>query len=429
MFAVGYWYLMPKGFPVSHIRFWINSVCLPFVGVACALGLFALFRKHETLLKCLVLIFGITAVGAGITATFLFPESVSGVFLMLVIPCSILGVLPTVLIFWSLKSRPVAGWLKIVCLCVGLGISLFLPWSQRGADPATTPMNLPLPAFPTSLHEPVSSLALSETVTLFPQKGEIRIQNGETALVVYPLLTFSSRSPDRFWTIFAPPTKRVGPPRSLIGLHHEAGMATMAYDYDGRSVLHVRTSNPDSVVNVESFTELPYPVYSHLNAFTMLRFAGKETLNISFSPCPELIEIRPADYPFGRPARLAYLDAEHVLRVVEAHDAEKGPFRTLAKGKLNEDEPLHMMLYDGKNAVCRVTFHDWAKQASTQLSPTAGWSLPENALQFLLHENSSDNEGFIVMTLAGTGIGRGWDSVGHAAGIYRNSMTISHITR
>jgi hypothetical protein len=204
-------------------------------------------------------------------------------------------------------------------------------------------------------------------------------------------------------------------------------MATLVYNYDGRSVLQVNTSSQDSVVAVESFTELPYSVYSHLNAFTILRFAGKETLSISFSPCPTMVEITPSDYPFGRPVRLAYLDAERILRVVEAHNAEKGPFKTLAEGTLNQGESLSMAIYDGKNAVFRVTFYDWAKQTSRQLSPTAGWGLPENAIQFSLHEKSSGNEGFIVITLASTSVGRGFDSVGHAAGIYQNNMTVERL--
>jgi hypothetical protein len=33
----------------------------------------------------------------------------------------------------------------------------------------------------------------------------------------------------------------------------------------------------------------------------------------------------------------------------------------------------------------------------------------------------------IWITLAGTSVGRGWDSVGHKQGIYRNQMTIESL--
>ena len=77
-------------------------------------------------------------------------------------------------------------------------------------------------------------------------------------------------------------------------------------------------------------------------------------------------------------------------------------------------------------AVWRIDLKDWAKQASHQLSPTAGWGLPENAIEFFLSYNyrEAKNVGMIFFTLAGTSVGRGRDSVGHGAGIYRNSMII-----
>ena len=47
-----------------------------------------------------------------------------------------------------------------------------------------------------------------------------------------------------------------------------------------------------------------------------------------FSPSPdEIIDVLQADYPFGRPARFAFLDDAGQFHVCEASSGEKGPFR------------------------------------------------------------------------------------------------------
>ena len=72
--------------------------------------------------------------------------------------------------------------------------------------------------------------------------------------------------------------------------------------------------------------------------------------------------------------------------------------------------------------------HDWARKASAQLSPAAGWGVPENAIEFSLGHRGGRGEGFVFITLAGTSVGRGFDSVGHAPGVYRNAMTIKPVS-
>jgi hypothetical protein len=83
-----------------------------------------------------------------------------------------------------------------------------------------------------------------------------------------------------------------------------------------------------------------------------------------------------------------------------------------------------MTLSDGEEPVFRLTFHDWRSQLSTQLSPTAGWGVPVNAIEFSLQSDASDSPASVFLTLASTSIGRGYDSVGHRAGVYRNRVTI-----
>jgi hypothetical protein len=113
-----------------------------------------------------------------------------------------------------------------------------------------------------------------------------------------------------------------------------------------------------------------------------------------------------------------------VFRVVEAASGEKGPFRELAAGPLARGAPLVVTLLDGDRPVCELELMDWAAQASVELSPTAGWGLPANAVEF---ERLGDSPGEAValwVTLAGTSVGRGWDSVGHRAGVYRNWINV-----
>ena len=83
-----------------------------------------------------------------------------------------------------------------------------------------------------------------------------------------------------------------------------------------------------------------------------------------------------------------------------------------------------MTFYDDGRALCVVTLDDFASQASTDLSPTAGWGLPMNAIEFSRDNERGTSSASVFVTLTGTSVGRGWDSVGHAAGTYRNRMHV-----
>ena len=97
---------------------------------------------------------------------------------------------------------------------------------------------------------------------------------------------------------------------------------------------------------------------------------------------------------------------------------------------LNVPTPWIFTLYDNDTPQCLITLEDWAAQASTQLSPTAGWGFTENAISFQLLLPSEPNElstGFIYISLANTSTGRGFDSVGHTAGLYRNRIRVESL--
>ena len=171
-------------------------------------------------------------------------------------------------------------------------------------------------------------------------------------------------------------------------------------------------------VNVKNDT------YSHLNSFCTLDVSGHHGLSLTFSPCPSsTIEILPADYPVGRPARFAYFDGTEFL-VVEAASGEKGPFRTLASGPLRRDDHLAITINHSATPVATIVLEDWARQASTALSPTAGWGVPMNAIEFQRVGPRTTSHARIWVSLAATSVGRGWESVGHRSGIYRNRMRI-----
>jgi hypothetical protein len=229
-----------------------------------------------------------------------------------------------------------------------------------------------------------------------------------------------SRSPDRGWTLLAGANDRIGPPRRY------AGSSANAYHYAGEEPAILRLATPSGdTLHIEAETVLPAAVYSHLNSFCAMEISGHHRLFIAFSPIPEQrIEVTFSEYPVGRPSRFAYLDGAYDLHVVEAESGEKGPFTELARGPLAAGSSLGLTLFDDQQPIAHLDLADFAAQASTQASPTAGWGVPENAIEFSLSRDRADAPAMIFITLAGTSVGRGWDSVGHAPGLYRNRIDI-----
>ena len=72
--------------------------------------------------------------------------------------------------------------------------------------------------------------------------------------------------------------------------------------------------------------------------------------------------------------------------MVQATSGEKGLFHPLASGRLDRGQPLTITILDRDQPVASLTLLDWSSQASTELSPTAGWGLPQNAIEFSLSE-------------------------------------------
>src|SRR6202034_1761945 len=98
-----------------------------------------------------------------------------------------------------------------------------------------------------------------------------------------------------------------------------------------------------------------------------------------------------------------------------------------ASGPLQRGEPLEITLLDEGRPEGRITLADWAQQAGVALSPTAGWGVPVNAIEFSASGDEPEAPASIFVTLAGTSVGRGWDCVGHSAGTYRNRILLEAV--
>jgi len=429
--AALWWWLQPGGFPWNHPRFWINRV-MPVVAMGWCLGsLLALHREDRGRLAVWLPAWPAVWAGIAIAGKLVFPITLHlawlvpmagavGMAAMLIPDCRRVAQVPT---HWRLLLAVVCGW-----VLVGLAAIL----AQLPPPPGTLPLlaGMPKVEAPGAVASPTApgAISLGRDVMVYPSEGSLTVRMAPLTVTVSPLLSFISRSPDGCWTVLARPGDRAGPEPKLRRVNQLAPSSwLLGYDFPGQgpaSLNVVHDADRKSVV-VDAATRLDRTTFSHLTSFCDMEVRGHHRLSLGFSPCPDArIEVTRFDYPFGRPARFAYVDGERRFRVVEASSGEKGPFHILAEGQLSLADPLSILLFDEDRAIGRITLHDWSAQASTQLSPTAGWNVPVNAIEFSLNDEAPSSPASIFITLAGTSVGQGWDSVGHAAGTYRNRITI-----
>jgi hypothetical protein len=420
--AFGWWWVMPGGFPVSHPRFWVNSV-LPWVVMVTAIaGVRAIHRRQSgptAVLTTVAAVFWMTIVVAGCVV---FPITArgrlfSGLLVLLAAAGARIGLAPA----WSRSRRAELGG-----AAAAIAAALLVVFSQRGPAPSTHPSDVRINDFgpDRNVDKGIVLIQRGDRVQILPGDGSASFAAGNALVEVKPLVHFESRSPDRCWTILAPPAARRPLPLREVGRKWEDKLVRIRY-YEPAQTLSVDTSEPDSCL-LEGVTQLDEPVYSHLNSFSEVRVEGHGgELSLTFSPCGDVTFTVPSsDYPVGRPVRFAYLGADGLFRVVEATSAEKGPFTTLAEGPLARDEALVIGIRVNGKRAARVTFLDFAAQASTELSPTAGWGVPQNSIEMRRLGEIRAAPVQLWLTLAGTSVGRGFDSVGYAAGTYRNRVKI-----
>jgi hypothetical protein len=416
--AAGYFWLCPKGFPPESSRFWLNSV-LPIALSAVAIaGLMAMHRQRWTTAATVVLFFAMAWLCGAIAGRFIFPISLRGFWLFALVIATAGFLCFSVLVRGERQSLPVL----LISAVLGSSTGYFAIWAQRAPLASTEPSNIRLPEIASKEISTILSenIRISREFAFQPSSGQLAMEIEGIRLQYAPLLDFDRISPDRFWSLFAPANVHY---RRPIGTEILETKRTIAYDDD--SVVELSSPAVDSSLRVTAFTPLRQDTYSHLNTFCYFEISGHDRLSLSFSPCPDTpIEVLPADYPTGRPARLVYVDTADKFRIVEARSGEKGPFRQLASGRLKRGQQLTIELRDEGQAIVWITLEDWSQQVSTDLSPTAGWNLPVNSIQFQRFSDDADSPVGIWITLAGTGVGRGWETVGHRAGIYRNSVIL-----
>ena len=418
--------LMPGGFPLWHPQFWANRVMPIVIVAAMFIGLIGTWTKRHGWQRAIV---DATAVGwttALIVSVVVYPISARRFLLPALCGTFFMWVA------WWIASRGSRSWNQrsIVAAILAVLVGGFVPWLQRGPRPATRPTDTVIPR--EFLHQQQESsepvICLSETVTVRPSFGELCIRCQGLRLEVCPLLTFESRSPDRCWTILAPEHLRYEPRRCFLGLRRENEQLVMHYQDIASHQLRV-LSGDDPICTLETITHLSTPVYSHLNTYCQATITGHRRLSLSFSPCPGTsVEVKPSDYPTGRPVRFAYVDTQGTFRVVEARSGEKGPFRTLAQGAVSGTDPLEIVVHDEGVPQFAIVLADWLKQADTTLSATAGWGVSCNSIEFSLVGDSPSDMTMLWISLSATSVGRGWNSVGHCAGTYRNRCLVKRLS-
>lgn len=418
--AAAWWLLMPRGFPLLHPHFWVNQILPPVVIAAIALALLAARRGRLDVARAVLISLAVLWLSGACSARVVFPVSFRLRFLVFVAAAAVVAagaVAPT------LRGASLRRAVTLPMLILGAAIGVALPLSQRAGLPGTRPRMATLEPLP--LHASPAAARRPRGFSVNVQSGLVTLQRGRYVAYVEPLLTFRSRSPDRCWTMFAPPAERMKPLRMLTGFS-AADDAISAWYEDPigcRSRLDIREASAASGCDVDCTSHLPGPVFSHLNTYAAITLAGHRKLTVTFSPCPQTpVEVRHLGYPLGAPARFAYLAADGTFRIAEAASGEKGPFRTLAEGPMGLEDPLTVTLHDEGAPLASLELKDWAAQASTAVSPTAGWGVPVNAIEFSLDSEDPRSPASFFVTLAATSVGRGFSSVGHAAGAYRNRL-------
>jgi hypothetical protein len=420
--ALAYWWQSPHGFPIDCSRFWLNSV-LPVALAAIAIGgLVAMSSRRWSIAAAAVLCFATAWTAGAIGGRVLFPVSLRGIWILALFVAA-----AGYICFWALirgEARSNRLWLwSAVAIALPLGV--FAIWAQQAPTASTEPINTQQPESTAQDRQPVSEplIRLSNEFAFAVANAQLTMETQRIRIGCVPLLEFDRVSPDRFWSIFAPPKKSLPPPTVL-----ETREANQTIRYSDDSAITFAPTAEDGALRLTSFTPLPNDTYSHVNTYCYFEISEHESLSLSFSPCPDdEIDVLPADYPTGRPSRFAYLDSSNAFRVVEATSGEKGPYRPLASGKLKRGEPLTIIFRDHGQPVAWITLEDWSKQVSTELSPTAGWNVPMNAIEFRRFYDNPAAPAAIWVTLAATAVGRGYETVGHRAGTYRNTIVFRTI--
>lgn len=412
--AIVWLWLMPGGFPHAASEFWVNQVAPWVVLVWAIIALIGRSIRGGTIVPPLLLAIPAFWIAFGASARIHFLIS-SGALWAVALSA---GMVLAMLWFREHAARRELRWMIPFVVALALWAGWRTPITQRAPDASTRPTATAMPPAPTGSADS-KIIRFGKDAQLRPAEGRLVVRRDDHLLTIAPLLTIESRSPDRAMVSLAPPEENRATARRLDAVSHEGARWTM--HYRGDAAMLEASATRDGAIELDAHTQLTEDVYTHLNTYAELALRGHKHLTLRFSPVPTLRVDVP---PFTERARFAYLDEAGLFHVAEAHNLEKGPFVDLGTGKLGREEPLVIQLYDGDTLIYTVRFDDWTRQLSTALSPTAGWGVPVNVIHFMRASDALDAPAMIALSLAATGIGRGWQSVGYKAGVYRNRMRI-----
>jgi hypothetical protein len=311
-------------------------------------------------------------------------------------------------------------WLVPVTALAAIVAGWSFPGTQRAPDPATNPTGASFAAAPAGPSDQ-KVIKLTKEAQIRPGESRVVFKHDKVILTVQPLLDFANRSPDRCWTALAPEGESKATNRILAVKVHDGSKWSFWYKDEDASVLDV-SANKDGSVLLDGLSRIPKAIFSHNNSSAELTLSGHKKLTVAFSPLGD----RRFDVPVATgAARFGYVDAADTFHLMQAADRARGPFSELAAGKLKHGDPITLTIYDEDKPAFRVTLDDWSAQLSTQLSPTAGYGLPVNAITMARGGDAEATPVLISFTLADTSIGRGTATVGHTPGVYRNRVTVS----
>jgi hypothetical protein len=406
--AAVWWWLMPGGFPSSAPQFWVNQALPPIVTVVLLFALFARGKWSEAILPPILTTIPVFWIAFALSARLTFPESFGSTWYVPFFGGVILAWLSTR--HFRLKRRPI--WLIPTLAVLAAWAGWSFPHTFQAPEPSTQPEGGTLETIAGATDHKL--IKLSREAQLRPEDGRVVIKRDAVVLNVQPMLSFTDRSPDRSWAERAPTT------RTLTAKAHDGTRWTLAYKDEDASVLDVTAR--DGSVQLDARSRIARPIYSHASTFAELTVMGHKKLTVSFSPAPgKRVDVPQA----GTPARFAFLDENGLFHLMQAAVQKRAPFTQLAAGKLARKDPLVVTLYDSDKPIFAVTLDDWAQQTSTALSPAAGDGLPVNVIEL---ERGGEPDGapvLITFSLAATTIGRGTAAVGHAAGVYRDRITVA----